>query len=675
MKKLVIVESPNKVKKIQQFLNNLNKKENEKNDKYVVLSSVGHIRKLSTTGKYGLGIDLETMIPKYSIPRAKKKTIDEIHSNAKEASVVYLATDPDREGESIAWHIKEVIEKKNNPEFKRIIFNEITQNAVEKAIENPLSLDKDLIASQEARRMLDRMIGFRLSFLTKKKIAAKSSGRVKSSVLKLIIDKENEIEKFVPETWFNLEVHYQKDRILKYVNEKFVEVKISEKDELEKIVSKLDVNNFVHKTTKVSKSTTKPPKPLEMATLLMRSFSNLGFSNGITTSVAQSLYEKGLITYPRTDSKRISSVEFIKQVNDYINHYTSSSFNLPQKSKKDSSSQDAHEAIRPVDLEKTPILVKKDLNLREQKLYNLIYKITIQSFMDNAISSTEKYIYDNNNFLFSTSVTKIVTPGFKEIEADYNPDEKSWKVEKVISTTKDKIKVIQHETKPPARYNQSSLIKKMKEEGIGRPSTYSSTTSGLLKFGYIENQKGVLYPTSMGKEVTELLLQNFADIINEKYTSSLETKLDNIAIGKIDSKEFLQEFWKEFEPRVDLADATIERKMPEFLNRKCPEDGGELVYKVSRYGTKFIACLNFPDCKYSESIEKKEVRYIGEKCPDCGNELLIRTSRKSKKDFIGCSAFPKCKYLRNINKNEETKTVNLDDINVKVKILPETEKE
>ncbi len=643
MKKLVVVESPNKVKKIQSFLDELSK--SNKEDEYKVISSVGHIRELATSGKYGLGIELEEMNPIYKVPRTKSPTIKEIKKEAKDSDVIYLATDPDREGESIAWHVKEVIEDASKS-FERVVFNEITKDAVLKAIEAPIKLNVDLIQSQEARRMLDRMIGFRLSALTRKKISAKSSGRVKSSTLKMIIDRENEIEKFVPVIWFNLEAEYKKNQVLKYVDKKYVEIKVDERKDLEEVLSKLDPNNFTLIDQKSTKSLIKPPTPLEMATLLMRGYSVLGYSNSAITSLSQSLYEKGYITYPRTDSTRISSTSFIKDAQSFIKNNTSSSFNEIKSVKKNKNDQDAHEAIRPTDPNQDPYKNKfSNLNARELNLYKLIWRLTLQSYMDMSETTTTKYIYENNGYLFSISTSFTSKKGFKELDEPAKAVSQFEPLPK-LKIKKEKIQIIEHSTKPPARYNQSSLIKKMKEEGVGRPSTYSATTSGLIKYNYIEQDDGRLKPTDMGKEVTKLLQISFSDLIDEKYTSKLEEDLDSISTGDLNHKEFLHKFWDVFEKRVTEADETIEKKLPEFVGRTCPDCGGELVYRVSRYGSKFIACLNFPSCKYSESLEPKTIEYVGEKCPECGSELVYRTSKKRNQKFIGCEKFPKCRYVR-----------------------------
>ena len=639
MKKLIIVESPNKIKKIKSFLTDSDQ------EQYEVISSVGHIRELSTSGKFGLGLDLEEMTPTYKVAKDKKDVITKINAASKEADVIYLATDPDREGESIAWHIIEIIDGHDQKRFERIIFNEITKDAVVNSIENPTKLNKSLINSQEARRILDRMIGFRLSFLTKKKIAAKSSGRVKSSVLKMIIDREREIEAFVPQTWFNLEVHHSKNNILKYVDAKLKEVKVDSKKELDEIIKQLDPKVFTLVDTKKTLKSIKPLEPLEMATLLIKAYAQLGFSNAMTTSVSQKLYEKGFISYPRTDSKRISSTTFLSQAKEFIEKQTKSKFNSLNFTKAEND-QDAHEAIRPVEVIE-PNSLQTKLDARELKLYDLIWRLTLQTFMDAAKQETTTYVYNNKGYLFTISATRIKEFGFKELEL--KSEKILWDGPKTFAVKSSDIKAVKHETKPPARYNQATLIKKMKEEGIGRPSTYSATTSGLIKYNYVNNEKGVLIPTQMGKEVTSLLQESFSDIISEKYTSFLEEELDKISLGELNHKAFLIDFWEKFSPRIQIADETIEKKMPEFVNRKCPEDGGELVYKMSRYGTKFIACLNFPTCRYSESIEKKEIELVGEKCPDCGKDLVYRYTKRNNKKFIACSGFPKCKYLRDLN--------------------------
>ncbi len=645
-KNLIIVESPNKVKKIQSFLSS----------DYNVIASVGHIRDLKKYGtRYRLGIDLDEMDPLYLDITDKKKVIKEINKEAKKAENIFLATDPDREGEAIAWHINEVIDNKDNKNIYRITFNEITKQAVESSINNPNKINMDLVKSQETRRMLDRIIGFRLSYITNKKIKAPSAGRVKSSALKLIIDREEEIKKFVPVFWWTIEGEISKKIKLINTTKDFKNIEYPSKEEADEVLKNIkgDFNFIERKTKKVSINT---PEPLEMATLLMGLFNEHGMSNEQVTFISQSLYEKGLITYPRTDSKRISSLEFIEELNTFVkDNYGEENLVKEKQIKKSSkksnvNSQDAHEAIRPTDVKLVPDFdakkiedLLKELNSNERKVYSYIWRTTVKSFMVKGENISVNDLYENNTLYFKIQHSYVSNPGFRLV--DGVKEEKEPKIEKQIKLDLKNVLVVEHSTKPPARYNQSSIIKKLKDEGIGRPSTYSATTSGLIKHNYLLREKGVLIPTDLAFEVNNLLLSKFSDIINEKYTASMEDSLDYIANGDVNNKEYLKDFWREFEPRIEDADKTIEVKLPEFVGRKCPLDGGDLVYKRSRYG-KFIGCINYPDCKYNESLEEKfePIKLNDIKCPNCGSVMEIKKSRYNTY-FIGCSNFPKCKTI------------------------------
>ncbi len=645
-KNLLIVESPNKVSKLQSFL-----------DKdWAVMASVGHIRDLKTWGtKLRLGLDLDTMEPEYIDLKDKTEVINQIKSESKDATNIYLATDPDREGEAIAYHVLNVIENKKANIF-RVTFNEITKESVLNAIENPRTLDEDLVASQEARRILDRMIGFRLSYLTNKKISAKSAGRVKSSVLKLIIDRENEINKFVPEYWWTIEGNLGNDEVLTAVDsEKFSELKFeSEKEAIE--YHKNLTGNFIFSDRRESKRKVKPPVPLEMATYLMAMYNNYSTPNASATMAAQSLYEKGLISYPRTDSKRISSKEFIEQTTKYINsNFGSDVFKGLAETKGKATDQDAHEAMRPTDINKTPSSLS-DLKVNERRAYTLIWTTTIKSFMIEGENKVVKDLYKDGNKFFSYKRSYPIVPGFRVVDG-VEPAE-SVEAEKKIKIDIKKVNVLDHSTKPPGRFNPSSLIKLMKDVGIGRPSTYSGVTSGLVGFGYLENNGGALKPTPMAMEVNDLLQGSFKDIVNEEYTAAMENNLDKISIGNVNSRKYLKEFWEEFEPRVEEADKEIPKKAPIFTGKNCPicleEDPerpeeeklkGKLVVKRGRFG-EFIACDKYPTCKHTEPLVPKPVpRETGEVCEKCGAKLVVRESGRTKTKFIACSTFPKCDYI------------------------------
>ncbi len=644
-KNLLIVESPNKVAKLQSFLGK----------DWSVMASVGHIRDLKTWGtRLRLGLDLAKMEPEYIDLKEKLEVIEQIKAESAKASNIYLATDPDREGEAIAFHILAVIENKK-AKIHRVTFNEITKEAVLESIANPRDLDNDLIASQEARRILDRMIGFRLSYLTNKKISAKSAGRVKSSVLKLIIDRENEINKFVPDFWWTLDGQFGEDEQLTNVDAKYSEIKYQKEAEANKVLKGL-TGKFEFVERKESKRKVKPPLPLEMATYLMAMYNNYSTPNASATMAAQSLYEKGLISYPRTDSKRISSKEFIKDATKYIkSNYGEDVFQGLVEIKGKATDQDAHEAMRPTDVNKTPSSIK-GLKVNEKRAYTLIWSTTMKAFMVDGENKVVKDIYKDGKALFSYKRSYPLKPGFRVVDG-VEPAE-SVDAEKNIKIDIKKLKVVDHQTKPPGRYNPSSLIKLMKEVGIGRPSTYSGVTSGLVGFGYLENNGGALKPTPMALEVNDLLQGHFKDIVNEEYTASMEESLDKISVGKLNGRNYLKRFWKDFEPRVEKADEEIPKKAPIFTGKSCPdcieEDAdrtdeeklkGKLVVKRGRFG-EFIACDAFPKCKHTEPlIPKPEPKETGEACPECGAHLVVRTAARTKTKFIACSTFPKCDYI------------------------------
>ena len=650
-KNLLIVESPNKIAKIQSFLDV---------EEWKVIASVGHIRDLATWGtRYRLGLDLDTMEPEYISLKDKKDIIKNIILESNDAENIYLATDPDREGEAIAYHITKVIENEKLDIF-RITYNEITKDSVLNAIMNPVGLNNDLIQSQEARRVLDRMIGFRLSYLTNKKISAKSAGRVKSSVLKLIIERENEIEKFVPDFWWTINGALGDDKFLINVDsEKFSEIRYKEKEEAEKIHKSLTGKfNFIER--KELNRKIKPPVPLEMATYLMAMYNSYGTPNRSATFATQSLYEKGLITYPRTDSKRISSKEFIESIEKYIKgNYGKEYYKGVPIVKSKAGDQDAHEAIRPVDITKTPSTIV-GLKVNEKRAYTLIWMLTVKAFMIEGQNKVVKDIYKDLENYFAYKRSYPLLPGFRVVDGIEAATESE--AEKSINIDIEKIKVNDHETKPPGRYNPSSLVKLMKEVGIGRPSTYAGVTAGLVGFGYLENNGGALKPTPMAKEVNDLLQGHFEDIVNEEYTAQMEEALDEIAIGNKDSRDYLKHFWEEFEPRVEKADEEIPKKPVVYTGKDCLEcETGKLIIKRGRFG-EFVACDQYPDCKHSEPlIPKPKPKDAGEECPECGKPLVVRASNRTKNKFIACSGFPKCKFINPEEKTIET-LINLDEI-------------
>lgn len=637
-KNLVIVESPTKTKAIEKYLGS----------DYKVVSSKGHIRDLATSGKFGFGVDLENHFePNYVPIKGKKKDIMSLKNDVQKAKMVYLATDPDREGEAISWHLKDTLGLKDD-EYERVVFNEITKNVVRDAFNHARKIDDDLVHSQETRRILDRIIGFRLSKLMQSKTGGKSAGRVQSVALKLIVDREREIESFKEEEYWTVTAKFaDMEASLDTVDGKKADLKTEE--ETDKVIDGLD-NKFI-----ISNYETKPKKkaskyPFITSTMQQEAISKLGFSAKKTMQVAQKLYEGidiendtiGLITYMRTDSVRLSD-EFIKSSYAYIrNSYGKEYIGYVKKSKKRENVQDAHEAIRPSSINRTPDSVKKYLTKDEFKLYEMIYARALASLMSDAKLNQTSITLDNNNTTFKASGSVLVFDGYLKVYDKFESSEN-----KVLPKLKvgDELKAKeivkdQHFTKPPARYTEAKLIKAMEELGIGRPSTYASTISTLTQRGYVKIIEKKLNPTEVGITTTDKLQEFFSDLINVKYTAKMEEDLDKVAEGKKVWYKILESFYKEFEPEVENAFDKMEKKEDEETGEVCPKCGKPMVIKNGRYG-KFEACSGYPECKYIKPKEKKPVEEVC-KCPKCGGMIVERKTRRGKL-FYGCGNFPKCK--------------------------------
>ena len=659
MKNLVIVESPSKSKTIEKYLG--------KN--YEVVSSKGHIRDLATRGKDGLGIDIENnFTPTYVISKGKKDVVDDLKKHVENCDKVYLATDPDREGEAISWHLAIVLDQNIN-DVNRVVFNEITHDAVLDAFKHPRKIDLNLVKSQETRRMLDRIIGFKLSKLLQNKIKSKSAGRVQSVALKLIVEKEKEIKAFVPEEYWTIDALFNEDgkqfkaSLTKINNSK---AKIASKEEADKILECLK-GPFILDNIKTQVRKKDPKLPFITSTMQQEASTKLGFSAKKTMSVAQRLYEgielanglEGIITYMRTDSTRLSNV-FINSAKEFINNNYGKEYVGFYKVKNDASSQDAHEAIRPTNLENTPEKIKEYLTNDEYKLYKLIYARALASLMASAKLNTLTYTFIQNNHEFVANGSQLSFDGYLKVYDSYETTKDvilPALIEKQAYQA-EKINADQHFTEPPLRYSEARLIKEMEELGIGRPSTYSSIIDTIQVRGYVELKKPtegaktkVFFPTEQGELTEEKLDEFFSSIINVKYTAQMEDELDMIAEGKEDNILALQNFWDKFNPLVDDAYEKMEKIKPEEVGEKCPECGSELVYRTGRYG-KFISCSNFPSCKYTRKIEtdktKKVAEPTGKICPKCGSELLKRKSRFNTY-FLGCSAYPKCNYMESLD--------------------------
>lgn len=637
-KNLVIVESPTKTKAIEKYLGS----------DYKVVSSKGHIRDLATSGKFGFGVDLENHFePNYVAIKGKKKDITALKKDAEKAKMVYLATDPDREGEAISWHLKDALQLKDE-EYERVVFNEITKNVVKDAFNHTRKIDDDLVHSQETRRILDRIIGFRLSKLMQSKTGGKSAGRVQSVALKLIVDREREIESFKEEEYWTVTAKFtDMEASLDTVDGKKADLKTEE--ETDKVIDSLDskfvISNY---ETKSKKKASK--YPFITSTMQQEAISKLGFSSKKTMQVAQKLYEGidiendtiGLITYMRTDSVRLSD-EFIKSSYAYIrDSYGEEYIGHVKKSKKRENVQDAHEAIRPSSINRTPDSIKKYLTKDEFKLYEMIYARALASLMADAKLNQTTITLDNNNTTFKTTGSVLIFEGYLKVYGKFESSE-----DKVLPKLKvndeliaDEIVKDQHFTKPPARYTEAKLIKAMEELGIGRPSTYASTISTLTQRGYVKIIEKKLNPTEVGITTTDKLQEFFSDLINVEYTAKMEEDLDKVAEGKKIWYKILESFYKEFEPEVENAFDKMEKKEDEETGEVCPNCGKPMVIKNGRYG-KFEACSGYPECKYIKPKEKAPQVEVCD-CPKCGGKIVERKTKRGKV-FYGCSNFPKCK--------------------------------
>ena len=637
-KNLVIVESPSKSKTIEKYLGN----------DYKVISSKGHIRDLATSGPYGLGVDIENGFkPNYIPIKGKSSVIKELKKDVKDSDMVYLASDSDREGEAIAWHLKDALGIKDD-KYKRILFHEITHDKVLDAIKHPTVIDYNLVKSQETRRILDRIIGFRLSKLLQSKIGAKSAGRVQSVALKLIVDREREIEAFHPEEYWTITAIFPEyEAVLFKYKEDDIELKSEE--EANKVLNALGDIYTVESIEKKERAR-KSKFPFITSTLQQEASTKLGFPARKTMSIAQKLYEGidlgsetvGLITYMRTDSTRLSD-DFVVPARKYIEEkYGKKYVGFVKQSKKKENVQDAHEAIRPTSVMRTPEVVKPYLKSDEFKLYSLIYKRSIASLMADAKVNQTTIIFDNHNYKFKTTGQVLLFEGYLKVYKDYESSE-----DKILPEVNDKQECVatevsseQHFTKPPARYTEAKLIKELEELGIGRPSTYAKIIDTIKERNYVEMEDKKFKPTQMGIETTDKLQEYFSDLINVEYTRDMEEDLDKVAEGEEESQDVLSNFYELFEPRVKNAFSDMEKKAPEETGEVCPECGSPLVVRNGRYG-EFVACSNYPTCKYIKKEKQEEVVVMD--CPLCDGKIIEKKTRKGK-IFYGCQNYPKCKF-------------------------------
>ena len=647
--KLIIVESPAKANTIKKFLGGNTK----------VIASMGHVRDLP---KSKLGIDVEhNFEPQYINIRGKGDLIKELKKDAKSAKKVYLATDPDREGEAIAWHLSHILDV-DEDKITRVTFNEITKSAVQKAIKEPRDIDVNLVDAQQARRVLDRIVGYKMSPVLWKKVRrGLSAGRVQSVAVKLIVDREEEIEKFIPEEYWNIYVKLLDEKSNKIFDAKFYgkdgkKLEIHNKEQVDEILKNIKNAKYIVEDIKKGEKKRTPAPPFTTSTMQQEASRKLGFTLKKTMSVAQGLYEGvkipekgtvGLITYMRTDSTRISEEARAAAKTHILGTYGEKYYeNRYYKTNKEA--QDAHEGIRPTYADLEPDQIKEFLTKDQYKLYKLIYNRFIASQMAAAIYDTMAVAIDANKYTFKASGQNLKFKGFmtlyvegfdekQEDEAGMIPE-----LELKQEVKKKSIEPKQSFTEPPPRYTEASLVKALEEKGIGRPSTYSPTITTILERRYIEKEQKQLIPTELGKIVNKLLTENFKDVINVEFTANVESQFDNIAEGKEDWREMIGEFYTPFEQTVEKVEKELEHVelVEEVSDVKCEKCGRMMVYKYGKFG-KFLACPGYPECKNTKAI----VETIDEPCPKCGGTVQVRKAKNKRKYYI-CENNPKsCDYI------------------------------
>ena len=625
---LVIVESPAKATTIKKILGS----------KYKVEASMGHVRDLP---KSQLGIDIENDFePKYINIRGKADLIKKLKTEAKSVKRVYLATDPDREGEAIAWHLAYILGIDDNSTC-RIAFNEITKNGIQSAIKEPRKLDKDLIDAQQARRALDRIVGYKISPLLWKKVRkGLSAGRVQSVAVRLIIDREEQIENFVPEEYWTLDAELLSGRKKfdsKFWGEGDKRLDITSEVQMNEILDYLEDKKYIVKDVRTGEKKRNPAPPFTTSTLQQEASRKLGFAIKKTMSLAQGLYESGLITYMRTDSTRISEEARSMAKEQIVKTFGAEYYeNRYYKTKKDA--QDAHEAIRPTYLNVLPSEIKEKYSYDQYKLYKLIYERLLASQMAAAVYNTTSVDIEAGKYMFRTNGSKLKFNGFMALYVegtDDNLEEKDVILPDLKIGAEVKLKELipsQHFTEPPARYTEASLVKMLEEKGIGRPSTYAPTITTILERRYVEKEKKILYPTELGIIVDKLLKDNFKDIVNVEFTAQMEEKLDDVAEGKVKWKAILEDFYPPFEKNLKEVEEKIGKVeiKDEETDIPCEKCGRMMVIKMGRFG-KFLACPGFPECRNVKSIIEKLDKV---KCPKCGGDILIKKSKRGKKYYI-----------------------------------------
>ncbi|EJD1795673.1 TPA: type I DNA topoisomerase [Campylobacter coli] len=665
-KNLIIVESPAKAKTIGNFLGK----------EYEVIASKGHIRDLPKSS-FGIKIENDEFIPEYRITSDHSVLVKELKEKAKGAKEIYLATDEDREGEAIAYHIAKAIGKDENV-LPRIVFHEITKNAIENALKNPRKLDMNSVNAQQTRRLLDRIVGYKLSPLLGQKIQrGLSAGRVQSAALKIIVDREKEIRAFVPLEYFSIDMIFQKDlnaELVEFDKAKIEKLTLTNKDRAKLVFEACKNENYAISDIESKERKIAPPPPFMTSTLQQSASNRLGFNPKKTMMIAQKLYEgvnthegvMGVITYMRTDSLNLAK-EAVENARKFIQANFGKDY-LPSKANvyttKTKGAQEAHEAIRPTNLSFTPEIAAKFLDKDELKLYTLIYNRFLACQMSPAISQTQNVFVKNDRAVFKISGRKILFDGYYKVYGDMDKDKilPNFKIGENLKI--QNLEMNSHFTEPPSRYSEAGLVKKLESLGIGRPSTYAPTISILTSRDYVKIDKKQLIPSDVAFNVTEVLEKNFSDIVDSKFTSNLENTLDEIAEDKADWQETLKEFYYPFMRKIEEGKTKIaSQKTVTKLGESCPDCGGELAIRKGRFG-EFVACLNFPKCKYSRNLKneskneaevsasKAKAKGIGITCPSCKEgEIVERLSKRGK--FYGCSAYPKCNFISKYKPSDE----------------------
>ena len=658
---LIIVESPAKARTITNFLG--------KN--YKVIASKGHIRDLPKS-RFGITVDEETgeVTPKYSVAKENAPTVKEIKDLAKKADTIYIATDEDREGEAIGWHIAHAI-KKDPAELPRIVFHEITKSAIKAALENARHIDMNMVNAQQTRRLLDRIVGYKLSPLLSSKIQkGLSAGRVQSSTLKLVVDREREIKAFVPQEYWSIDTLFKKDieaNLISFEGNKIEKLSIENKVQATKIEKSVKDDNFTISKIETKNRKSKTPPPFMTSTLQQTASSKLGFTPKRTMMVAQALYEgvktpdgtSGVITYMRTDSLNLAK-EAVSMVRGVIENRFGAKY-LPKEpkvyTKKAKGAQEAHEAIRPTMLSFTPEVAQKFLKADEIKLYRLIYERFMACQMNDAEFEQQSITFAGDNSEFRASGRKLTFDGFYALTGAEDKDKLLPQLKEGEQAEIQSVKPTQHFTEPPSRYSEAALIKKLESEGVGRPSTYAPTIATLSGRTYVNIEKKQIIPTEMAFTVTETLEKNFANIVDINFTARMEEKLDKVAEDGEDWEKLLSDFYGRFMKQIEEGKQNIvSLKLAKPLGRECPKCGEELLLRSGRFGN-FVACSGFPKCKYTEQVdedgnkvEKKE-ETSDEVCDKCGKEMIVKTGRNGQ--FLACSGYPDCKNTKSIQVEEK----------------------